>query len=140
MNIFYFVSRWPRYNQTARADRILSNVESLLNIGHQVSLLSGDPAPEESLQDISQMPIEVVHVNAKKISQSLTAATSKPDLFLFSSVAMEQMYSVFLYSKWNKCPRVLEIDRLLGVEKWTKNNFALDSSFIHEYDSPSAPT
>ena len=112
MNIFYFVGRWPRYNLNGRSDRILSNIETMLNIGHQISIFSADPAPEESLADINKMPIEVVHVNANRIAQSLTGAGHKPDIMLFNSAEMEQMYSIFSYSKWNKCPRVLELDRL----------------------------
>lgn len=57
MNIFYFVAKWPRYNLSAKYDRILSNIETLLNIGHQVSILSADTAPEESLNDINRMPV-----------------------------------------------------------------------------------
>jgi len=26
MNVYYFISRWPRYNESARADKILSMV------------------------------------------------------------------------------------------------------------------
>lgn len=118
MNIFYFVARWPRYNLSAHCDRILSNIETLLNIGHKVSLLSADLAPEESLDDVSRMPVEVVHVNGNRIAQSLAGSGQKPDVMLFNSVEMEQMYSIFLYSKWNKCPRILEIDRIHGVEQW----------------------
>lgn len=45
MNIFYFVSRWPRYNESARSDKMLSMIETLLNIGNMVHLVSSDSAP-----------------------------------------------------------------------------------------------
>jgi O-antigen biosynthesis protein len=60
-------------------------------------------------------------------------------MMLFNSPEMEQMYSIFLYSKWNKCPRVLELDRLEGVEHWRKGNYNANPSFLHEYDALSYP-
>lgn len=84
------------------------------------------------------MPIELVCVNPNKIMNSLVGAAKKPDIALFNSAQLEHMYSIFLFSKWNKCLRVLELNKLEGVEKWRKANYkAFSSSFIHEYDCPS---
>ena len=45
-----------------------------------------------------------------------------------------------MYSKWNRCPRVLEVNRLQGLEEWRKNNYmTVGSPFLHEYDVPSHP-
>lgn len=36
---------------------------------------------------------------------------------------MEQYYSVYLYNKWNQCPRILEINRLDGLQLWRKQAY-----------------
>jgi hypothetical protein len=48
----------------------------------------------------------------------LTGSARKPDIILFNSVEMEQLYSIFLHSKWSKCPKVLELNHLKGVSEW----------------------
>ena len=107
MNVYYFVSRWPRSKECARADKILSLTETLINLGHQVCLLSPDTTSPDSSPDLSEMPVETVFLNPKKIGTSLASAVHKPDLSIFNCYRMEQMYSIFMYSKWNKCPRIL---------------------------------
>lgn len=53
MNVFYFVSRWPRSKDSARADKILSLTETLLNLGHEVCFLSPDTTPADNSPDVS---------------------------------------------------------------------------------------
>lgn len=60
----------------------------MLNIGNNVSLISADPSPESSIQDVQKMPVELIYVNPNKISNSLTAAAKKPDIALFNSPQM----------------------------------------------------
>jgi len=79
----------------------------LLNADKKVFLISADTAPESALADVQQMPVEIVHVNPNKVWSSLSYNRDKPELALFNSVEMEEMYSLYLYSKFNKCPRVL---------------------------------
>jgi hypothetical protein len=82
-----------------------------------------------------------VFVNPKKIGQSLGQASKKPDLALFNCYEMEQMYSIFMYSKWNKCPRVLELNELHGLEQWRRKTYGtLGSPFLQEYDAPAYPS
>lgn len=79
-------------------------------------------------------------VNPKKIGPSLSSAGSKPDLIIFNDYLLEQMYSIFLYSKWNKCPRILEVNSLAGLEQWRKKQYTiLGSPFLHDYDVPFQP-
>ncbi len=41
---------------------------------------------------------------------------------------MEEMYSAYIYNKWNKCPRVLEINYANGLERWRKRKYPINSS------------
>ena len=57
----------------------------------------------------------MVPVSAKRISASLSAAQVKPDIAVFNSFEMEEMYSAYMYNKWNKCPRIIEINQAVGL-------------------------
>ena len=140
MNIFYFVSRWPRYNECAKSDKVLSMLESFINNGSNIHLISSDPSAEESLKDIENIPMERVHVNPNKIHKSLVSATAKPDIAIFNNVEMEHMYSIFLYNKWKRCFRILELNKLDGLSQWRKSQYKLfNPSFLHEYDCAMNP-
>jgi len=76
--------------------------------------MSPDTADSDT-EALKNMPIDKVFINPKKIGQALASTTKKPDIALFNSYELEQAYSIFMYSKWNKCPRVLELNNLVGL-------------------------
>ncbi len=62
--------------------------------------------------EIKDYPIELLDISSNKIANSLNNLTKlsfKPQIFLFDSVESEEKYSAFLYNRWNKCPRVLDM-------------------------------
>lgn len=107
MNIFYFVSKWPRSKDCSRFEKIISMTETLLNNGHQICMMSPDSTDPDSSEVLQGLPIDKVFIHPRKVGQALASAMKKPDMALFNSYEMEQEYSIFMYSKWNKCPRVL---------------------------------
>ena len=85
MNVYYFVNKWPIQNVSARADKTLSLLETLLNVGHQVSLFSTDSAPISTDDDLERMPLDKIFVNPRKAGPAWTSAAKKPDLAIFNS-------------------------------------------------------
>jgi hypothetical protein len=48
---------------------------------------------------------------------------------------MEEMYSAYLYNKWNKCPRILEINSIINLARMRKKRYSIHSdSFIIPYN------
>ena len=45
------------------------------------------------------------------------------------------MYSAYMYNKWNRCPRILEINYAIGLERWRKSKYSFNSSqFLLPYE------
>ena len=57
MNVFYFVNKWPRAQEHARFDKIISMMETLMNCGHNVIMLSSDSNDPDSSPDLKNSPI-----------------------------------------------------------------------------------
>jgi hypothetical protein len=74
MNIFYFVSRWPRNRDSSRLDKIISITETLINNGHSICLLSPDTTDPDSSEILKGIPVDKVFINPKKIAQALASA------------------------------------------------------------------
>lgn len=74
---------------------------------YKVLLLSPDTTPIESESYIEKIPIETAFLNPNKVANSIASLGKKPDLAIFNSYQMEQMASIYLYSKFSKCPRIL---------------------------------
>ena len=82
MNIFYFVRQWPKNKSNSSSDKTVSTIETLINMGHKISLLSTDTNPLQT--HLQQIPIETTFVNPKKIGPTLGSLAIKPDLAIFN--------------------------------------------------------
>lgn len=85
----------------------------------------------------------MLDINPKRISYSLNGLSQsgfKPNMFFFDSVETEEKYSAFIYNRWNKSPRVLNINNLNGLSKWRKNNYKIIPHVLIPHGSPMNPS
>ena len=51
-------------------------------------------------------------IDEKRILNNLVNSKMKPDIAIFDSPETESQYSAYVYNKWNKCPRIMDINSL----------------------------
>jgi hypothetical protein len=85
MNVYYFVSKWPRGKELARMEKINSVMETLVNNRNTVNMLSSDTTDPDDIPELQKVPIEKTFLHPKKIMQGLSNNPKKPDLAIFNS-------------------------------------------------------
>ena len=139
MNVVYFTKLYPVRMSSALFEKSYSMIETLANEDFHVTLCSSDPKINNK-NHIQQYPITVVDISEKRILNSLTAARVKPEIAIFDSPETQYQYSAFLYNKWNKCPRVLQINEFRLLQNWRKNNYkSAIKDVLIPYNSPMVP-
>ena len=111
MKITYFAKYWPKRGISGHQEKSINTIETLLNIGYELTVCSSDKKVQNK-EVIHAYPLKVVDIDEKRILNNLVNSKMKPDIAIFDSPETESQYSAYVYNKWNKCSRIVEIREL----------------------------
>lgn len=138
MNLVFFAKSWPRRNFNAYLERNLSMLETFVNTCQEVTICSDDLINEHK-EFIEEYPLTLHDINPKKVNSSMNGLKVKPNAFYFDSFETEQQYSAYLYNKWNRTPRVMDVNTLPLLEKWRRTNYQLVPNVLVPQNAKMAP-